>query len=225
MGILRALRSDAEPRVAPTIESRHGARARIVEHEGGERLEVIDPEGRLVFEYDPASGRSTLSVPDGDLALRAPHGRIDLAAAEGVRCQTVGPVELESATAVSLSATGESGRSAGLLLGGEAARVKAPHIGLRADRATASIDDFRYRGQKLHARLDTALLALDRVETVAKSILEKAVNVYRQVTELHQLRAGRTRTHVEGAHLVQADSSEHRTRGPVRIDGERIELG
>jgi hypothetical protein len=87
------------------------------------------------------------------------------------------------------------------------------------------VDSLRYRGQKLHARLESALMVVDRLETVAKRILEKAVNVYRRVDELHQLRAGRVRTHVEGAHLVQADTSEHRTRGPVRIDGERIELG
>ena len=223
MGILRALKPEPDSLQAVTTSS--GALARRVEHEDGERLEVRDREGRLVFEYDPESGRSTLSVPRGDLALQAPEGHIDLVAAKGVRCQSAGPIEIESTSAVSLGVAGNPGGRSGLLLGSGVAQLKAPRVGVRADQASMGVDALRYHGRKLHAKLDSALLVANRVETVAQRILEKAVNVYRRVEQLHQLRAGRVRTHVEGAHLVQAGTSEHRARGPVRIDGERIELG
>lgn len=223
MGILRALRPEIGTTAA--CSTRSGAEARVVQRADGESLEVRDREGRLVFEYDPESGRSTLSVPTGDLALQAPDGHIDLVAARGVRCRTPGAIDLASATAVSLGVEGGAAGRSDLLLGPGVARWKAPRIGIQADDATVGVASLRYRGEKLHARLDTLLLVAGRVETAAKRILERAVNVYRRVEALHQLRAGRVRTHVEGTHVVQAETSEHRTRGPVRIDGERIELG
>lgn len=75
-------------RSSPAVVTRDGAAARLVEEEGRERLEVRDRRGRLLFEYDPESGRGALSVPAGDLELRAPEGRIDLQAGRGIRLES-----------------------------------------------------------------------------------------------------------------------------------------
>jgi hypothetical protein len=50
-----------------------------------ERLRVYSPRNQLVFEYDPASGRTLVNVSTGDLALRTEHGDIELQSAGAVR--------------------------------------------------------------------------------------------------------------------------------------------
>lgn len=56
-------------------------------------VEVRDRRGALLFAYDPATDRATLHVPDGDLELSVPEGRLSLKARDGVRVQS-GEVEV-----------------------------------------------------------------------------------------------------------------------------------
>lgn len=225
MASVHALKTQPESEPASTLHASSGAQARVVEREGVEHIQVCNPQGQLVFEYDPASGRTTVSIPVGDLALETPRGSIEMRAAEGVRFQSAGPVELDSATAVSLGVAGAGAASSRLLLGSEGARLRAPSLGVETRRASVAADELSYRGRKLRARLESALLVADRVETVAQRIVERAKNVYRRVEGLHQLRAGRSRTHVEGSHVLHAERSRIHARGPLKLDGERIHLG
>ena len=71
--------------VTAAVRSRDGASARLVEDAHGERIELRDRRDRLLFEYRPETGKSVLSVPAGDLELRAPAGSIELAAGHDVR--------------------------------------------------------------------------------------------------------------------------------------------
>jgi hypothetical protein len=48
-------------------------------------FELRDRHGRLVFEYDADTGHGSLSMPEGDLCLKAPRGNIELQAAGTLR--------------------------------------------------------------------------------------------------------------------------------------------
>ncbi|NUP07442.1 MAG: DUF3540 domain-containing protein [Polyangiaceae bacterium] len=61
-----------------------GASAAVLD----ESIEVRDAAGRLIFEYDAATGKGALVVPNGDLTLKAPHGNIDLVAGKSISLGT-----------------------------------------------------------------------------------------------------------------------------------------
>lgn len=71
---------DAIPASGERLLTPSGAAAFVQE----ERIEVRDPKGRLLFEYDAATGRGSLTMPTGNLALRAPEGDIELIAGRKV---------------------------------------------------------------------------------------------------------------------------------------------
>ncbi|NUP12381.1 MAG: DUF3540 domain-containing protein [Polyangiaceae bacterium] len=61
-----------------------GASAAVVD----EAIEVRDAAGRLLFEYDAATGKGALVMPEGDLTLKAPRGNIDLIAGKSISLGT-----------------------------------------------------------------------------------------------------------------------------------------
>ncbi len=69
------------------------------------------------------------------------------------------------------------------------------------------------------------VLVAERLESAATRIFERARNVYRQVEELHQLRATRVRTVVTEGHHLRAGHIAIEADEEVRIDGTRINLG
>jgi hypothetical protein len=178
--VLSPLEEEEAPRSERRLVSRSGATVEIAEREGAERIEVRDAQSRLVFELDPATGRTVLSVPAGDLAIAA-AGDIDLVAGGQVRCR--------AAERVSVEAGSGEGRSS-LVLGSALAELVAT-----------------------------------RVETVADRIFEKARTVFRKVEDLHQLRAGRSRTVVEDGFYVQSGHTSIESSEEVKIDGKTIHLG
>lgn len=79
---------EAEPETPTTpaqILSRSGATAAIREVDGGERIQIAAPDGALLFDYDPASGRAVITVPAGNLVLSAPRGDVELVAGGSLR--------------------------------------------------------------------------------------------------------------------------------------------
>ncbi len=69
------------------------------------------------------------------------------------------------------------------------------------------------------------VLVAERLESTATRIFETARNVYRQVEELHQLRAARIRTVASEGHHLRAGHVAIEADEEVRIDGARIHLG
>ncbi len=65
----------------------------------------------------------------------------------------------------------------------------------------------------------------DRFETVAGVAFERFVRCYRWVTDALHLRAGRTRSVIDGDSTLVAERITEQARGPVKIDGEKIYLG
>jgi hypothetical protein len=170
---------EVAPRSERSLVAACGASVTIAERGGRERIEVRDAQQRLVFELDPVSGRTVLSVPAGDLSIAA-AGDVDIRAGGTVRCRGA-EVALEAG---------------------------AGH--------TAS---------RLSLRAGLAELVASRVETVADRLFEKARSAFRQVEDLHQLRAGRSRTVVAAGFHVKSGHTSIESDDEVRIDGKAIHLG
>jgi hypothetical protein len=105
------------------------------------------------------SGTTTFAVP-GDLALRAPCGRIELTAADGVT--------------------------------------------LKSSRVT---------------------ITADRLELLARAVVESFGRATRWVRDTFQLRAGRLRSRIKGDYSLKACRIRETADAEVRIDGTKIHLG
>ena len=162
------------------LVSRAGATVTIAKRDGVERIEVRDAQARLVFELDPATGRTVVSVPAGDLAIAA-AGNVDIVAGGTLRCRGAERVAFEA---------GAGERRARFVLSAALAELVA-----------------------------------SRIETVADRIFQRARSVFRQVEDLDQLRAGRSRAVVKDGFYVESGHTSIESAEEVKIDGKTIHLG
>jgi hypothetical protein len=203
------------------LESRTGASLELARDGVSERLRVRDGGGRLIFEHDPESGKTTLSVA-GDLSLHA-GGQLDLVAVRGVRLMSPGPVTLESQTLLRAGVTGP--RFAGLRALPGKLVLTGRRLEAAAERANMAFERLEARGKQWEAAAEQVKLTASRLETVADRVLRHAKNVYDRVDELKQERLGRLRTLVRDAIDLRGKAATLVTEGEIRIDGERIHLG
>lgn len=70
-----------------------------------------------------------------------------------------------------------------------------------------------------------AVTARRKMYLQADSMVERFTNVFRKVKELFSIRAGRTRTRVEGTADLRAERITERAVEDVNIDGKSIKLG
>lgn len=170
------------------LHAKDGASVAIVERDGQERIEIRDAERRLVFEFDPVLKKATLCLPEGDLAVRAPNGNIELEA-------------------------------------GGTIRMNSKTLQLGADKAELALREVVHTGERLIAKLDEARLVARRIETVTDKLFERARSVFRTATDLHQLKAGRSRAIVDGSYVVRSGHASIESREETKIDGSEIHLG
>ena len=102
---------------------------------------------------------------------------------------------------------------------------QSPDFSLQTERAELAIDDFTYEGHAVRAKLQRVRLAISRLETVARTVISRAVNVFAKVDELSQLRAGKRRVLTEKEYYLRCEKAALRSRKDFKIDGEKIELG
>jgi hypothetical protein len=197
------------------LETRSGASVAVTQVDGGERIEVRDADARLLVELDPATGRMQVSAPAGDLAFAAPHGDLELSAG--------GAVRVRGGKEVALETSGERGAS--FVLGSAVSRLSSRVFQLVAKKADLGVDDATYTGAGLRATLHEATLRVNRLETVAERLFERAKSVFRQVDDLHQLRAGRARTLVDEGYFLRTKHASIEAEDEVKIDGKQIQLG
>ena len=202
------------------LRTRDGACAALIEKDGAEVVAVQDRHGRLIFEYDPQSGRGSLIMPEGDLALHAARGGIDLVAAEGIRCVSGGDLVFRSRSGASIGVGGSviGADERGVALRGENLRVDAEQANLSMNRA-------RYRGEQLDAQVSWVRLTMDKLESAAERVVARATNVFQRVQGLHQLKAGRLRTLVRDTISCKGRDVTVKAQEDVCVDGERINLG
>ncbi|MFO0550882.1 MAG: DUF3540 domain-containing protein [Polyangiaceae bacterium] len=198
------------------LATRSGATAVVVDTSNEERIEVRDAARRLVFELDLVRNKAILTMPEGDLSVRAPKGNLELSAGGAVRVHAGRAVELES---------GQGSERARLELRSAAAKLTADALSLTAATAELALDHVAHAGTTLVARVADVTLEATRLETVAVRLFERARAAFRRVEDLHQIKAGRTRTIVEGAHVVRAGHTSIESREETKIDGSEILLG
>jgi hypothetical protein len=189
-------------------------------------LQVRDAADQLIFEYRPAEGKGTISMPTGNLALKAPHGDIVLDAGHSIRCQAGNDIELIGATAVKVAAGTEPNElSTQLNLTPRTAALTAKQLELTAKRGVMRIASAEYFGIALNSTIERVHSVVEKFESVADRIIQRVKDSYRQVDGLDQTKARRVRTLVKDAHYTKAGQVYVLADDDVKIDGNKIRLG
>ena len=80
-------------------------------------------------------------------------------------------------------------------------------------------------GQELNVKAASSRWIVDRMETMAGTLVEKARNAYRTVEQLTQLRTGRMRTLVDQTFQFKSLKAFLKSEEDFKIKGEKIHLG
>jgi hypothetical protein len=102
--------------------------------------------------------------------------------------------------------------------------VAAEGFELEAPSVHAKVGEARVEGRTLSATFDRLKTAAGVVETSAGRILERAKNVYREVEELSQTRAGRLRLVAEKTVSLLGQRAVVKAKEDVKIKGDKVYL-
>lgn len=208
----------------PEIVTQDGTSARLEQRPDGEALTIRDRAGRLLFEYDAATGRGSLSMPEGDLRLCTPRGSIELIAAHGIRAAAGGDVSISSATAVGLDVTGKDEQSALRLEQGEAS-IRAQKLEIESQESALRLGETQAWATSLTSAVERAELRFGEVTKSAARVIEQAESLYQRVGELYEIKAGRLRALVSESLWMKGEDVTLLATKDVRIDGDKINLG
>ena len=219
MGTVTALQS-----ATPRLPLPGGGHAALETAQGSTVLRVYSRDA-LVIEYDPVTHRTRVMPEAGDLELAAPAGNLALRAAGSVAVEA-GAVAIRSRIGIGLTVETPDGATQSVLtLEGGTARLAVPTLDVAARQAHLQAGETRYAGRSLLAEVASLRLIAGRVETLAKTVVEKTRNLYRSVEELLETRAGRVRSLVDGTYHLKARDAVVRAERDVDVDGEKIRLG
>ena len=134
---------------------------------------------------------------EGQSILSVPHGDLRLRSEQG-------SIELESANDIRFRA----GRD----------------VALEAQRGRVELDQMHFTADSMTSTIEKVRQTLGVVETRATRIIERAKNVYREVEELQQTRAGRVRMIAKKTFQVMGRRTLFKAKEDVSIKGEKIYL-
>jgi hypothetical protein len=105
---------------------------RAVVHERG--LEIHDARGRLLVRY--ADGAAIIEVPEGDMTLSAPNGRVVIQSAEDIVLEAAREVRHSAGSKLTLSAgPRDAERPPQVSLSPDLAQIEAKQLRAVADRS------------------------------------------------------------------------------------------
>ena len=211
VGVVRALRDVG----AEVLEAPDGSRVALEHDEDGAVWRLSDAEGRLVFEH--RAGKSVVSVGD-DLELRA-GGDIALEAGGEVR------IEGERALVAGEAAVSLRSEGSELTLDEDRTRLTTTILETRAERADVQVEEANLVAGTLRTVVHRLRERADVVERTAGRVVERAREVYREVEELSQTKAGRLRFVARTALTLLGEQTQVQAREDVKIKGEKIYLG
>jgi hypothetical protein len=224
-GVLAAAKSNQEIAGDDVFKISAGAWGKLSSENGKTQLQVFSPRNELIFEYVPEEEKTRVLVESGDLEISTTNGDICLNAGGDIKLDG-NAVELRGQRHVALQVCDALNYARSWLTMGESKiRVHSSALDLRTRTAEMSVDRATYEGKQFSARVTRVKLALERIETVVTTLVQKARNVYHNVEQLSQLKAGRMRTLVQGSCYHKSEKAKFKANDSFSIDGDRINLG
>ncbi len=202
-----------------------GAYIMIDESNQSPALRVFSKRNELLVEYDPESEKTRINVEKGNLEFTTHNGDIVFDSQQNIRFngQTV---ELASRSSVQLSVSDALGQLiSSLSIRPKQMKINSAEVGITAQKSEFHIKETRYLGKIFRGNIEDAQLIAGKLTTIAKSITEKAKNVYKTVEQLTQLRTGRMRTLVGSTFHLKAKKTYMKAEDDFKINADKIHLG
>lgn len=224
IGILSRGQNAHRPHTEPAVPLSDGTHVQVVRAEDGDRVRLTDVDGRVLFEYSTRDGHIAINAPSGDLDCTA-KGNIAFKAG-GDLLLSGSSVNVAARSGIRLSVPNAVRRTlSAMYLTPRGWLVRSGRVEVESDHASLRIGEADFEGGRVSARVELVNLMVDRVKTTADCVVTTAKNVYQRVHALAQIRAGRTRTIVDGTAHTTAKRSIYWTEEDCKILGDKIHIG
>ncbi len=226
IGIIKRIANKPFNSEPTRLVSKHGAYAQTINEHSKETIQIKDENDNLVFEYDTEQQRATLSVAKGDLCLNAPEGEIHFFSSKGIKCRSLGDVQMQSQSEIKLHVSSASATpNSAIQLTAQRAGLSAQACEIKAKQANLLAEHTKVEGESLIATLARSRLVIERLETVAQRIFQRAVNTFSRVENLQQTQARKVRSLVTEDYYLKAEHTDIHAEQDVKINGDKIHLG
>ena len=189
------------------------------------KIQTFSPEQELLFEYDPATNKSRVFIDQGDLEFVTRNGDIVFNAAENL---VLGGnnINLHGTGRVNIGVIDDNGtQETSLGLDPRRIAITSPKLGLTSQLGELVLDEMHYTGKKCFAKISTVQLISKKIDCIARTISQKAENIFQKVKGLSQLRTGRKHEIIEETYHLKANQAILKSDNDFKVKAEKIHLG
>lgn len=188
------------------------------------KIQTYSPEQELLFEYDPETNKSRVFIDKGDLEFVTKEGDISFKAAKNLNFQaeTIG---LTAMTRVKLAVHALLGRETAVNLDPNRLSMTSPKLDITSQKGTVQMQDMRYTGEKCFGKISSLKLVSRKLDIAARTISQKAENIFQKIKGLSQTKAGRKTEIIENTYHLKADQAIMKTDQDFKVKAEKIHLG
>ena len=188
----------------------------------GDTVTVRDPGGRILIRY--GEGMAEIAVPEGDLTLSAPKGRVVLQSGLDVCVEAARDVVHHAGRRIDLAA-GAAGNGPQVRVEPTAATVKVAKVSVEATQARLVSSRVALIAGHIATTAEEIAQNVGRYELTANRLIERTQCSFRDVKDLAQSRIGRVRTVVSEVYAVYSRRSVMVSKEETTIDGSKVLLG
>ncbi len=195
-----------------------GAHAEVDGEASEQILRVFSPKKELIFQYDEKSGNARVNMEAGDIEFVTEEGSITFAASKEIMFhgRSIGMTGIKGVCLGVLDSLGKLRNT--LTLKDRGITIDSPELEIESERGKFNIGDTKYTGQNLKGKID-------RLESIACTVITKAKNIYQTVEELSQVKAGRMRTMVAKTFHFKSKKAFVKAEEDYKINADKIHLG
>ena len=188
-------------------------------------LKVYSRKQDLLFEYDEKTGKDRVNMETGDMEFVTRNGNINFVAGKDILLngQTVG---ITSRTGIVMGILDKLGKlKSAFTLKENTLQLNSNEVSIEAQKGDIEISETTITSKKLTANINTSKLTVNRMETIAQTIISRAKNIYNTVEQLSQLKTGRMRTLVENTFHLRSKKTMLKSEDDFKVRAEKIHLG
>lgn len=202
-----------------------GTMVKIDRSGADESLKLYSRTRELLIDYRSGTGTMTVAAASGNMAFSAPNGSIAFNSGKGIDLNA-SHVAVNADTDLRIGVQDSSGNPGpALSMRDRKMELTAPVFDLSAQRAQLFLQETQIAGKKLLGRIGSVQLVARKIESAADTVMAKARNVYRTISELSQLKARRQRTLIEKTSHMKAQKTIMKSETDFKVKAEKIHLG
>lgn len=188
-------------------------------------LGIYSNKDKLLFEYDPETKKAKIYSDADNVVFEAVKGNLEFKAAGNIHLNGH-QVDVSGKAGIGLTVGKKYEKSrSGLALKPGKIDVSSQEVKVSARRAGFFIEEVKNNIKTLVSKIGSVRLVVDKLETTASSIIEKAKNTYRTTENLNQVKAGRMRMLIDRTFHIGSKTTVIKAKDDVKVKGEKIHLG